>query len=245
MRPAMLAWSVALLTAVAPVSLRAQDPADEPAVQDSLSDDEDCWQDEDTVVSEPRHRRQSDGDNPYLREVREESHSRRRGNLWATGSLGLGGEAIAAPGSVTPWGQSRTAPTLSFGIGGTLSQSFRLGIEGFAWFKPGNNNLESVTTLMVTGRLYPLAKSGLYLKSGVGFGRYGVDEFDDCGCGNYSLVSDYGLAWSVGAGFEAPVSHGLSIGPVVEITRMNVSGPDGYRERVVNFGISLTFDGAD
>lgn len=243
MRPAMLAWSVVLLTATA-VPLRAQDPTDQPVAEDTLSGD-DGWQDEDTVAAEPRHPRHRDGSNPYLREVREESHGRRRGSFWASGSLGVGGEAIAAPGSVTPWGQSRTAPTLSFGIGGTLSNSFRLGVEGFAWFKPGDQNIESVTTLMVTGRLYPLAKSGLFLKSGIGFGRYGVDEFDDCGCNNYSVVSDYGLAWSVGAGFEAPVAHGLSIGPMVEVTRMNVSGPDGYRERVVNFGISLTFDGAD
>ncbi len=244
MRPAMLAWSVVLLSAAAAVPLRAQDPADQPVEQDSLSTD-DGWQDEDTLPVEPRQPRHRDGSNPYLREVREESHGRRRGNFWAAGSLGVGGEAIAAPGSMTPWGQSRTAPTLSFGIGGTLSNSFRLGVEGFAWFKPGDQTLESVTTLMVTGRLYPLARSGLFLKSGIGFGRYGVDEFDNCGCGNTTLVSDYGLAWSVGAGFETPVSHGLSIGPMVEMTRMNVSGPDGYRERVVNFGISLTFDGAD
>jgi hypothetical protein len=65
---------------------------------------------------------------------------------------------------------------------------------------------------------------------------------DDCGCDG-AIVSDYGFAWLVGAGFEAPVRRGLWIGPTVEMLRMNVTGPGGYRERVINVGISITFDG--
>jgi hypothetical protein len=31
----------------------------------------------------------------------------------------------------------------------------------------------------------------------------------------------------------------------VEMLRMNIDGPDGYRERVLNLGLSLTYDGHD
>jgi hypothetical protein len=194
----------------------------------------------------PRVERRRGEGNPYLREVgRDHDHARsRRGPVWVGGSFGLGGEAIAAPGSLTPWDRSRLAPTLSIGIGGTVGQSLRLGLEGFVWFNPNGDVLETVSAGMLTGRVYPIRTSGLFLKSGLGIGRYGQDAIDDCGC-NTTLVSDYGLAWLLGAGFEAPVGRGLWLGPTVEMLRMNVTGPDGYRERVINFGISITYDGKD
>lgn len=243
--PGYVAWSVALLTLAHPAWVRAQDPDSLPAVEipDSLDEEQDpAWDEADTSEVHPRVTRRHGEGNPYLREVRSEGRKPRRGSMWLGGSFGLGGEAIAAPGSITPWDRSRLAPTLSIGLGGTVGQSLRLGLEGFVWFNPQDEVLETVSAGMITGRVYPLKTSGLFLKSGIGLGRYGQDQIDDCGCGT-ALVSDYGLAWLVGAGFEAPVGRGLWIGPTVELLRMTVTGPDGYRERVINVGISLTFDG--
>lgn len=243
--PDLLALSIVAVTLAVPASLRAQDPDSLPAVEsDSTWDDEPGWdQPDSTEPAERATRRRGEG-NPYLREVgKERSSSYRRGPFWVGGSLGAGGEAVAGAEASSLYQRSRLAPTLSFGIGGTVGQQLRLGLEGFVWFNPrGDNTVETVSAGMITGRVYPIRTSGLYLKSGFGFGRYGQDFVDDCGCES-TIVADYGFAWLVGAGFEAPVSRGLWIGPTVEMLRMNVSGPDGYRERVINVGISITFDG--
>lgn len=181
---------------------------------------------------------------PYLREVDESTRSPRRGPFWASFGVGAGGEAIAALGAPAPYSPSRVRPTLSLAVGGTVGQQLRLGLEGFAWFNLlGDGNLETVTAVTLGGRLYPIASSGLYLRAGAGFGRYGQDLSDDyCGCSS-TLVSDYGLAWVVGGGFELPVGRGLWLGPNLEMVRMNVNGSGGYRERILNFGLTITYDG--
>ncbi len=246
--PGLLAlWFVAATVGV-PTALHAQDPTDSlPAVEpaDSLQDQDDGWTEEpDSTYHRDRTSRRRGEGNPYLREVGQPKPSfPRRGPVWVGGSLGVGGEAIASLEAPSPYDRSRIAPTFSFGIGGTVGQQLRLGIEGFVWFSPhSDNTVETVAAGMFTGRVYPLKSSGLFLKSGVGFGRYGQDVINDCGCSDV-ITEDYGFAWMMGAGFEAPVSRGLWIGPTVEMVRMNVTGTDGYRERVINVGISLTFDG--
>lgn len=214
---------------------------------------------------------QSHTDNPYLREVpdsaetdsteadtppraepaprhamlhEEPSRFPRRGGYYASAGLGVGGEAIADLGAPAPYTPSRIRPTLSIGVGAGLGQSVRLGLEGFAWFNlTGDGALESVTTAMIAARFYPVQASGLYLRAAGGFGRYGVDLQDYyCDC-SYPITQDYGLAWSVGGGYELPVGRGLWLGPSVDLVRMDVTGPAGYRERVLNFGLTLTFDG--
>ena len=64
-----------------------------------------------------------------------------------------------------------------------------------------------------------------------------------CDCSSV-LVENYGPAYALGAGFEVPVGRRLWLGPMVEMVRFDVGGPDGYRERVLNFGLSLTVDGS-
>jgi hypothetical protein len=210
---------------------------------DSLADDQDrTWDEGDSTEVPHRVVRHRGEGNPYLREVKRESRGARRGPLWLTGSLGLGDEAVAAPGGLDPYSAPRTAPTLSIGVGGTVGQSLRIGLEGFVWLRPNDDVVETVGAGMVTGKVYPFQSVGLFLKSGFGIGRYAVSEI---GCDCQALVSDWGFAWTVGGGLEAPVGRGLWLGPTLEMVRMNVSGPDGYRERVINFGISITYDGKD
>jgi hypothetical protein len=184
-----------------------------------------------------------ESDNPYLREV-SDNPAGRRGPYFASVGLGLGGEAIAGLGAPGPYGDSRIRPTINGAIGVSLGQQVRIGLEGFAWFNLTNDGaLETVTAAMVGTRVYPLGSAGLYLRAAGGFGRYGQDVLDDyCGC-NTTLASDYGLAWSVGGGFEAPVARGLWLGPSIEMIRMDVTGPSGYRERIINVGFTLTYDG--
>lgn len=183
--------------------------------------------------------------NPGLREVRH-SRQQARGPWYGFVGVGMGNEAYADLTTPAIYGQSRLRPTLSLGGGATLGQSFRLGVEGFGWFNIADGGvLETVTTVMLAGRVYPLETSGLYLKAGGGFGAYRQEYLDEpCGCSG-PIVSDYGFAWSVGGGYEMPLGGGAWLGPTVELVRMDVTGPGGYRERVLNVGLSITFDGHD
>ncbi len=185
-------------------------------------------------------------DNPYLREVDERADGDRRGPFYASLGVGFGGEAIASLGAPAPYAPSRIRPTLNLELGANVGQQLRLGLEGFAWFNITNDGaLETVSAALAGGRFYPLRSAGLYLRGAAGVGRYGQDTVDDyCDC-NVTLTSQYGFAWSVGAGYEAPVARGLKLGPSIEMVRMDITGPDGYRERVVNVGLTLTYDGRD
>lgn len=226
------------LTLILPRSLPAQEAADtvpEPvAISDSLPNDTTQFE-----LLRPTWRVPGSG-NPYLREVDESPGS----PYYATLSVGAGSEAIAALGPRTPFSLSRTRPTLSLGVGFNVSQQLRLGVDGFAWFNAwSNGQLETVTALLFGGRAYPIPGVGLYLRAGGGLGMYIIGDYDlNCSC-MVGTTRQFGLAWVLGGGFELPVSRSLSIGPMFDMVRFNVTGPDGYRERVLNMGISFTVDG--
>jgi hypothetical protein len=158
--------------------------------------------------------------------------------------VGFGSEAIATLGAPGPYTSSRTRPTLGVGLGANINSMLRLGLDGFVWFNvTGDGALETVSALMLGARVYPIPGDGLYFRAAGGIGRYGQDLLDEgCDCSS-AVVENYGLAYALGAGFEVPVGRRLSLGPMVEMVRFDVGGPDGYRERVLNFGLSLTFDG--
>lgn len=226
---------------LSPAALEAQDEA-EVAVDTLMTDAADLTADIADTAKPRRPIRRPPGGNPYLREVRE-PRSARRGPYYASFGLGLGGEAIAGLGAPAPYTDPRVRPTLSVGLGANVGQALRVGLDGFVWFNLTNDGaVETVTAAMLGGRIYPIPSSGLYLRAAGGFGRYGIDITDDCGCST-SLVSDYGLAYALGAGFEVPVARGLWLGPSLEMVRIDITGPGGYRERVLNFGITLTYDG--
>jgi len=182
-------------------------------------------------------------DNPGLREVNE--------GLYVSFGLGAAAVGVAPNGVPVPYSPSHTVPTLSAALGGRVAPQLGLELDLFGWFNfTGDGTVETVSTLMVGGRFHPIPGSGLYLRAGAGFGAYVLQwedswwqNFLDDGCGcDPAIATDIGLAWSAGAGFEAPVGGGFRLGPSVELIRMNVSGPNGYRQRIVNIGLTITFD---
>lgn len=191
-------------------------------------------------------------ENPWLREVDEEEESPETGPYYA--SLGLGAASLGVATNAAPlfYSPNRTVPALSLALGGMVAPPLGLELDLFGWFNfTGNGTVESVTTLMFGGRLRPIPGSRLYLRAGAGIGAYILqwedswwDSWlgDDCDC-DAAINTDIGLAWSVAAGYEAHVGRGLWLGPSVELIRMNVAGPNGYRQRMVNIGLTLTFDG--
>ncbi|MBK7350673.1 MAG: hypothetical protein IPI92_12495 [Gemmatimonadetes bacterium] len=239
--PGFFFLAAAALCLTAPAALRAQDHEPNPQLREVPDDD--AVEDERDDPA-PVERRRPRGEDDRARARPDRRAPLRRGGYYASVGVGAGSEAVASLGVPSPYVPSRVRPTVNIGFGAGVGQALRVGFEGFAWFNvTGDGALETVTTAMVGARVYPIPTSGLYLRAAGGFGRYGQDLLDDyCDC-SAPIVQDYGLAWAVGGGFEVPAGNGLWIGPSVEMIRMNIDGPDGYRERVLNFGITLTFDG--
>jgi hypothetical protein len=159
-----------------------------------------------------------------------------RGGFWLGFGLGAGGESFD-PRDGLGYTDELYGPTVSIRLGGTPSQQLRLGGEVLAWFNEEGPAVQSLTSVLLVGQLYPIKSTGLYLKGGAGLGRSAVDFEDGYG------VGDTGLAGLLGLGWEVRVGRRLYLNPAVDFVghRYGGSGGDGYRERLVNFGIGILY----
>ena len=165
-----------------------------------------------------------------LVEVRESS---RRG-FWLGLGLGAGGESYDLQ-SGTGYSEVLYRPTVSFRLGGTVSQHLRLGGEVLSWINDVGPAVESLSSALFVAQVYPGAGSGLYFKGGLGIGRNAVD-FDD----GYD-EGDTGFAGLVGAGYELRLGRRFFLNPVIDLVGHRFSSPlvGDYRERLVNFGLGI------
>ena len=167
-----------------------------------------------------------------LSEVREGG----RGGFWGSFSLGAGAESFDLRDG-NGYSEELTRPTISFRAGGTVNQQLRLGGEILAWINEQNRTVESLTSFLFVGQLYPVPSTGLYLKGGAGVGRNAVD-FDEGGS-----IGDTGFAGLLGAGWEIRVGRRWYINPAFDIVehRYTGRGNERYRERLINFGLGVLF----
>lgn len=161
-----------------------------------------------------------------------------RAGFWGGFSLGAGGEAFDLRDGAG-YSEEFYRPTVSLRLGGTVNQNLRLGGEVLAWINEQNRTVESLTSLLFVGQWYPLATTGLYLKGGLGLGRNAVD-FDEGGG-----VGDTGFAGLLGAGWEVRMGRRWYLTPSVDVVghRYSGRGSERYRERLVNFGLGVVFQG--
>ena len=161
-----------------------------------------------------------------------------RAGFWGGFSLGAGGEAFDLRDGAG-YSEELYRPTVSLRLGGTVNQNLRLGGEVLAWINEQNRTVESLTSLLFVGQWYPLATTGLYLKGGLGLGRNAVD-FDEGGG-----VGDTGFAGLLGAGWEVRMGRRWYLTPSVDVVEHRYSGRgnERYRERLVNFGLGVVFQG--
>jgi hypothetical protein len=159
-----------------------------------------------------------------------------RGGFWGGLSLGAGGEAFDLRDGLG-YSDELYRPTVSLRLGGTVSQSLRLGGEALAWINERDHEVESLTSLLFIGQLYPITTSGLYLKGGLGIGRNAV-EFDEGGS-----IGDTGFAGLLGAGWEIRLGRRWYLNPSFDVVehRYTGRGIERYRERLVNFGLGVLF----
>jgi len=159
-----------------------------------------------------------------------------RAGFWGGFSIGAGGEAFDLRDGAG-YSEELYRPTVSLRLGGTVNQSLRLGGEVLAWIDEHDRSVESLTSVLFVGQLYPLRTSGLYLKGGLGLGRNAV-EFDEGGG-----VGDTGFAGLLGAGWEVRMGRRWFLTPSVDVVehRYTGRGNERYRERLVNFGLGVVF----
>lgn len=159
-----------------------------------------------------------------------------RGGFWGGLSLGAGGEAFDLRDGLG-YSEELYRPTVSLRLGGTVNQSVRLGGEVLAWINERDHEVESLTSFLFIGQLYPITTTGLYLKGGLGLGRNAV-EFDEGG-----NVGDTGFAGLLGAGWEIRMGRRWYLNPSFDVVehRYTGRGNERYRERLVNFGLGVVF----
>jgi hypothetical protein len=165
-----------------------------------------------------------------LVEVREGG---RRG-FWFGLGIGAGGQSYdLQPGA--GYSDVLYRPTISFRLGGTVSQRLRLGGEVLSWINENGPAVESLSSALFVAQVYPVTSAGLYLKGGVGIGRNAVDFEDGHGTG------DTGFAGLVGAGYELRVGRRIYLNPVIDFVGHQYSDRFGgnYRARLVNFGLGI------
>jgi hypothetical protein len=159
-----------------------------------------------------------------------------RAGFWGAFGLGAGGEAYDLRDGLG-YSEQLYRPTFSLRLGGTVNQHVRLGGEMMSWINQNGDAIESLTSAMFVAQAYPFAASGLYLKGGAGLGRNAVDFPDGSG------VGDAGFAGLLGAGLEMRVSRRWYLNPTVDLVEHHYTGRgvENYRERLVNFGMSILF----
>ncbi len=157
-----------------------------------------------------------------------------RHGLWLGLGLGAGGESYDLRPSIG-YSEVLYRPTVSFRIGGTVSQHLRLGGEVLSWINDVGPAVETLTSALFVAQVYPWAGTGLYLKGGLGIGRNAV-EFDD----GYD-EGDTGLAALVGTGYELRLGRRFFLNPTIDLVGHRYRNPlvGDYQERLVNFGLSL------
>jgi hypothetical protein len=167
-----------------------------------------------------------------------EVHEGKRAGFWGSFGLGAGGESYDLRDGAG-YNDVLYRPTVDLRLGGTVSQSLRLGGEALAWIDDQGDRTETVSSFLFIAQFYPISTSGLYLKGGAGLGRNEVDFDDGFGFG----VGDTGFAGLVGAGWELRVGRRIYINPSVDLVGQTYTGRGGdrYRERLVNFGVGVMF----
>jgi len=100
----------------------------------------------------------------------------------------------------------RNGGTSGYLSGGySVTPRVRLGAEILAWYKGGQVDY-LLTSAQLVAVLYPLPKSGFFLKTGFGLAKYAAEDSDD-------KVNTKAFAGQVGVGYEVPVGRGLALVP--------------------------------
>ena len=101
----------------------------------------------------------------------------------------------------------KLGPAAYFGAGGTMSQQVLLGVEMDGWMNASPDTVRQYGIVTAVAQVYPSRSLPLYVKGGVGVGRYVEDPEAE------ALLSAAGFAYLLGAGIELPIGSSMSLTP--------------------------------
>ena len=173
-----------------------------------------------------------------LREVRrgEDGGS----GLWGSFALGWGREGFRFD-SMASYESDFSAPTFTFKLGGTPSRFFKLGGELSYWSSSEAQSQQTLSNYLFIAQWYPGAHP-FYLKGGIGLvsnHQSGSDPIN----GTY-VYRDNGYGGVIGIGADIPVGRRLALSPELNVYGQrydNAGTSNDYRERIITFGLGVTF----
>jgi len=163
----------------------------------------------------------------------------RRG-FWLAGGFGYGKESFRFGND--PFFDNAEKPVFAFRIGGTPNEHLQLGAEVLTMVNPtttsdGFNVTETLTSMNLVGQFYPAPAAGFFIKGGAGIGVSASSlEFSN-------TLTETGFAVQYGVGYDIKLSRSLALTPTLEMVRhrFTKSGEDTLHERLVHFGVALTW----
>jgi hypothetical protein len=207
-----LVYLLAFLIAALPVTALAQD---------------------DDSGRDPHRRPRSRG----LREVSDDAGRSRRDGFWLSAGLGVGGESFDARDGLG-WSDRTTGGVGYIKLGGTVNRNLLLGAEVQGW---SNHYYDAdydrtLGSLMGIVQWYPDGRGDFWLRGGLGFAW---DELDFYSAPPTNVTTRRsGAAFAIGLGYDARVGRKISITPQLDFMAQRY---DTHDERVVSFGIGITF----
>jgi hypothetical protein len=166
-----------------------------------------------------------------------------RHGFWGAFGLGYGNNGLTCSG-----GCSFTSPakggglTVALKLGGTPSPRVRLGGEVNLWTKDQSGVTESVGNVSAAVYFYPSARSGFFLKGGVGVGSFQLSQ-------GSSTNSADGIGFLTGLGYDIRVGSKVSLSPIANFyfghdgDYRDASGTiPGIKHAIVDFGLSVQYN---
>jgi hypothetical protein len=169
------------------------------------------------------------------RGIRVVDHDERHG-FWGVLALGAGTEQVNFDGDDLGWSDAITRPTGALRLGGTINEHVRLGGEAHGWFNDEDAITETVGALLLVAQFYPWARSGLFLKGGLGYAGSTIE--DDFGFES----SDGGFAGQLGVGYDIRLGRRIFLVPTLDFNGYRFGDePDGYSERIAALNIGIAY----
>lgn len=169
-------------------------------------------------------------------------HPQVRDGFWI--GFGLGYGPFDASCSGCPSMNSESSFTGHLRLGGTLKPNVLLGGDIVAWTKSANGLDEVGGNTTATVYYYPMVRSGLFLKGGVGIALYDLSP-NNSGSG----VDGTGVGFTIGAGYDLRVGRNISLTPVGnflfgsvgDIQQNGATLLTGWKQTILEFGLDVTF----
>lgn len=103
----------------------------------------------------------------------------------------------------------KLGPSGYVSVGGTMSQQVILGVELNGWMSSNPDTVRQYGVISAIVQAFPSRNLPLYVKGGLGVGRYAEDTEGE------SLLSAAGFSYLIGAGMEIPLRRSMALTPFV------------------------------